>query len=484
MTTRRWEDRILVSQTAAPDRAGAAASQGRMENYCTRFEGVPTIARFSTNSKRHNPNNTKKDGSMKNRTTISETPRCAPSWQHTTGVTCAGAGATGPVTRTVKATGFRRRLMAASAFALLTFGAFPSLDARADDGWDTLYVGDVGGSTVTTFDAATGFFKDTLIPATAGLNSPQGMVFSDGTLFLINQNAGLPIPGDILRFNGERDDGSLLKKIVPALLEDGSNNPNAPAAPRGMVISNGRIIVATFTDDPLANPNDAAPPNGSVREYSGSGRLILPLMKADQIGIDSFHPRGVVIGPDGLLYVSNSPNLRGPNGHIVRFDPVGRKFKDIFVDNSDGTAADCTKDLNRPEGLVFGPDGRLYVTTFRASGADPVKQDTDAILIFDGPGGAHPGACVDQIDLDAPGTVSSSGNRAFAQALLFGSRGDLFVPITGNGKDTGSIRRYDVHGKTFTAFVSADNTPLQSPFYLTFGKTNPNTLAYDDEGQD
>jgi sugar lactone lactonase YvrE len=101
-----------------------------------------------------------------------------------------------------------------------------------------------------------------------------------------------------------------------------------------------------------------------------------------------------VTGPDGLLYVSNAPNLAGPNGHVLRFDPQRRKFIDTFVDNTDGTAKDCTANLNRPEGLVFGRDGRLYVTTFRADGNDPKTPDTDAILVFEGPDGAHPGACV------------------------------------------------------------------------------------------
>jgi hypothetical protein len=39
--------------------------------------------------------------------------------------------------------------------------------------------------------------------------------------------------------------------------------------------------------------------------------------------------------------------------------------------------------------------------------------------------------------------------RAFAQALLFGPDGKLFVPITGNGPDTGEVRRYDVSTGSF-----------------------------------
>src|SRR5262249_7541878 len=73
--------------------------------------------------------------------------------------------------------------------------------------------------------------------------------------------------------------------------------------------------------------------------------------------------------------------------------------------------------------------------------------------------------------------------RAFGQALEFGPGGKLFVPITGNGPDSGSIRSYDVSTKkpSYTVLVAsaAEGGPLGQPWYLTFGQTNPATLAYD-----
>ncbi|MCI0573243.1 MAG: hypothetical protein L0Y66_21055, partial [Myxococcaceae bacterium] len=88
--------------------------------------------------------------------------------------------------------------------------------------------------------------------------------------------------------------------------------------------------------------------------------------------------------------------------------------------------------------------------------------------IFNGTTGAYE----DKIDLDVVGQP-----RAFAQALLFGPGGKLYVPISGNGPDTGSVRRYDVGTKTFEVFVQAGGD-LIAPFYLTFGKTHPATLEY------
>ena len=61
------------------------------------------------------------------------------------------------------------------------------------------------------------------------------------------------------------------------------------------------------------------------------------------------------------------------------------------------------------------------------------------------------------ISLDQVGQL-----HAVAQALLFGPGGFLFVPISGNGPDTGSVRRvrrYNVVSKTYDVFVS-DHTSL------------------------
>jgi hypothetical protein len=77
-----------------------------------------------------------------------------------------------------------------------------------------------------------------------------------------------------------------------------------------------------------------------------------------------FHARGVVLGPDGYLYVSirNLPEPCG--GSILRFNPRTLAYVDTVLTNP----VDCNanvNDLHRPEGLVFSPGGDLYVTSFR-----------------------------------------------------------------------------------------------------------------------
>jgi hypothetical protein len=66
----------------------------------------------------------------------------------------------------------------------------------------------------------------------------------------------------------------------------------------------------------------------------------------------------------------------------------------------------------------------------------------------------------------------------YAQAMLFGPDGELLVPITGDGVDSGSVRAYNVATKSFSTFVPSGSGALFNPWFLTFTQTNPATLAY------
>ena len=56
----------------------------------------------------------------------------------------------------------------------------------------------------------------------------------------------------------------------------------------------------------------------------------------------------------------------------------------------------------------------------------------------------------------------------------FGPRGLLYAPIV----TTGEVRAYDVRQKTFVDFVQPGTPGLNAGWGLTFGQTNPTTLAY------
>ena len=320
-------------------------------------------------------------------------------------------------------------------------------------GPDTLYVGDVADGTVKSFSAENGS-PASFTTQRGQLKGPMGLFTAVGDLVVVNQNFNRPLNGEILQYLLR--DGTFAGPLVD------HRDADAPFAPRGVVLLNGLkgvLYVANFTG------SDTDPPvPGAIYAFAGNGKF---LDKTEPR--DNFFPRGIVFR-DGLLYVSNSPNFTnamgpGKGGQVLRFDPNTLDFKDVFIDDSAGGVGH----LNRPEGLVFGPNGKLYVTSFVADPMADPQNDTDSIRVYDG----NRFLAAETILLDEAGQP-----RASAQALLFGPDGKLFVPISA-GATAGQVRRYDVLTKTFNTFVQSGI--LGSPFYLTFGGTNPATLAYEFE---
>jgi hypothetical protein len=368
-------------------------------------------------------------------------------------------------------TGYLRGISGLVGIALLMLaaGAGRTADAQVVD---SLYVGDAGDNTVKRFDATTGELLGEFVSESGDiLRGPRGLVFdATGNLLVSDQNVDESIRGEILQYGPL---GKLLRRVVPRA------SKNAPAVPRGIVLWKGFVYVAEFSTE-FREDKRVTP--GRLLKYTQDGAFVAaftPPPGSLEIGSE-FHPRGVVIGPqDGMLYVSNFPNLgTGLGGHVLRFDPDAGQFDpQPFITSSGGGGCNCVNDLNRPEGLVFGPAPNfdIYITSFQASASD-----TDKILVFGGSARHLLNEYHGQIELDEGGHHP----RAFAQALVFGPAGFLFVPITGDGPDTGSVRRYDVNANIsptpFNVFVPPRKPrgPLAAPWYLTFGKTDPGTLAY------
>ena len=102
---------------------------------------------------------------------------------------------------------------------------------------------------------------------------------------------------------------------------------------------------------------------------------------------------------------------------MLQFDPTTGNFIKAFITTMRRRLPD---QLNGPEGLA----SVLTAGSTSPACAPATTNETDKILIFDGPGGAHPGACIGKFDLEVGASEST------AAALLFGPGGDLFVPIT------------------------------------------------------
>ena len=94
---------------------------------------------------------------------------------------------------------------------------------------DFLYVGDGSHNTVERFDAATGEHLGTFVDGSKSLKGPRGLIFDDdGHLLVANQNVGRGKPGEILKYDAAT--GAFAGELVPF------QDPNAPFAPRGIVL--------------------------------------------------------------------------------------------------------------------------------------------------------------------------------------------------------------------------------------------------------
>lgn len=130
-------------------------------------------------------------------------------------------------------------------------------------------------------------------------------------------------------------------------------------------------------------------------------------------------PDDLTFGPDGNLYVSiggsNSLSLLDPtypqDSAVLKFSPSGQ-----FL----GVAA-SGNGLARPYGNAFGPDGNLYVSSFRSN----------QILRFNG----QTGEFIDVFASDNNNGLGSIGGLNGPNGLLFGPDGSLYVTIEGTAND-------------------------------------------------
>ena len=240
---------------------------------------------------------------------------------------------------------------------------------------DFLYIGDNGladnesppeypDSTVKRFDAYTGAYLDSF--GFGYLDGPRGLIVNDRNLFVADQNVNSVNNGQVLQFS--RYTGALLKTLVPF------SDPHSPVGPDGVVLSKDRqtlYVADAFTPLPFT----------VFLYYANTGAFLGTLNFTGFPGVpgESYFPHGLVFGPDGLLYVSVVDPAQPSAGWIVRVDPSTGNFVDVFASNT------TCPDLHRPDGLTFGPDGRLYVTSFRKGGKGDTT-DTDKIVIFNSHG--------------------------------------------------------------------------------------------------
>lgn len=148
---------------------------------------------------------------------------------------------------------------------------------------------------------------------------------------------------------------------------------------------------------------------------------------------------GTAVGPDGDIYVASEES-----NMVLRFDGATGAAVGRFVWDDPATPKDETGGLKGPGAVLFGPDGRLYVSSF----------DSSAILRYSGNTGEF-------IDVFVP--ARAGGLRGPDAGMAFGPDGHLYVP----GFYSNSIPRYDgVTGAPLGDFVMGGE--LEGPRTLLF----------------
>ncbi|MBW4471328.1 MAG: PEP-CTERM sorting domain-containing protein [Stenomitos rutilans HA7619-LM2] len=125
-------------------------------------------------------------------------------------------------------------------------------------------------------------------------------------------------------------------------------------APDDLTIGpDGNVYVSSGGDSGLNLFNAAYPQDSAVLRYSLTGEFLG--VAASGGGLT--RPYGNAFGPDGSLYVSSFRT-----NEILRYDSISGAFLGVFASDNNGGLGSLNG-LNGPNGLLFGPDGSLYVTT-------------------------------------------------------------------------------------------------------------------------
>ena len=168
-------------------------------------------------------------------------------------------------------------------------------------------------------------------------------------------------------------------------------------------------ITATVTDDAAPNSmpdllvSDAT--GNSILRFNGNSGAFYGTFVASGSSSLSDPDLSSIIGPDGNLYVDGlgSNNVERYNSATGADSPSAGNTSADFI-------AAGSSSLSGPEGLAFGSDGYLYVTS----------SGTDSILRFNGSTGAYVSTFV------SSATATSIGMK-YPNNMHFGPDGNLYV---------------------------------------------------------
>ena len=295
----------------------------------------------------------------------------------------------------------------------VTLTSGPASAAGQEDDDVSLYVSSGDTDSVLAYDGETGAFRHKFARR-GGLTEPEGIAFGpDGNLYVSSRS------DEVLRYDGRK--GKFIDVFASGhgLLDPAGIAFGGP--------DDDLFVGSGLTDDGRGN---------QILHFDGAtGAFKAVVDPGNLAGLDD--PEALVFGPDGLLYVTSTPEA-GP-GEVLRYDPATDTFVDKFVPAATSSILD-------PTGMVFGPDGDLFLSS----------AETSEVKRYDGTTGAPQGVFVS----------AGLGGLQEAEGLAFGPDGNLFVASElGN-----AVLEYDgTSGAFVREFVTADSGGIAEPTFITFG---------------
>jgi sugar lactone lactonase YvrE len=280
---------------------------------------------------------------------------------------------------------------------------------------EVLYVSSGLTNSVLAYDGESGAFQRTFASG-GGLTEPEGIAFgSDANLYVSSRS------DEVLRYDGKT--GAFIDVFASG---------NGLVDPAGIAFGgpdNDLFVSSGLTDDGRGS---------QILRFDGvTGAFETVVDPNNAAGLDD--PEGMTFGPDGLLYVDDTPEAPEA-GQVLRYDPATNEFVDEFVSGA------ASGNLVDPTDLVFGPDGDLFVSS----------AETSEVKRYDGTTGAFEGDFI----------TAGLGGLEEAEGMAFSSNGNLFVASElGN-----AVLEYNGTTGAFVGeFVTADSGGLGEPTLMTFG---------------
>jgi hypothetical protein len=336
-----------------------------------------------------------------------------------------------------------------------------------------LYVSALSSSAVYRYDAAGGPLPASgqtgavFVPAgSGGLSGARDIAFGpDGYLYVVSEatNAVLrydPVTGAPAGLSGLPGDA--------VFIPSGSGGLNAPRGLTFHTDASGHSYVYVTsvgaTDTPGPGVDDVLRFNfadGSPAGVSGTpgDAVFIPTGSG---GLDN--PSRIVFGPDGKAYVSStaSTGVYATSNSILRYDPDTGAPAGVSGNAGDAVfVSPGSGGLDGPIAMVFRPDGYLYVTGWRSN----------SVLRYQASNGAYVSTVV----------PSGSGGVSSPIDLMFDATGNLLVTSRG----TDQVLRYGATsqfaftvslasasaGTTTVNYATADGTALAGRDYTAISGT-------------